>query len=666
MNVQSCKAWRCRLFALALTAGLSVLGTQRVVATPSSAAPGTEVTTAAVPVEVRRAAQGWQLLRGGKPYFIKGAGARAGELHMVKQAGGNSVRTWDPKNLEPLLDEAHDLGLTVCVGIWIEHAKHGFDYDDKAATRQQLDDALRVVRRYKDHPAILMWAIGNEMASGTAHRNPNIFIQLNRIAKAIKKIDPHHPTMTVFAGTGGKRLAQFNRYCSDIDIIGPNLYGTSIAYIEDRLAETNVGKPYVIPEFGPPGQGAWGDRTTPWSAPYEPSSTEKAEPYLAHYMHPISSSPGRCLGGYAFYFKYDRFDRDWPTWYSMHHHTGEAYGGVDYMTFAWTGRWPENRAPEIHIFESAISGRFVNPRETYFIRAACADPNNDALMYEWVMARDHENGENFIRIPTDDFVIEQTDEGLHFHIPETKHGAFRLHLVVRDGRGKAARANVPFYVNPPTQTLMVLGDSNGASENGWVVALRGMLTSDTIINRSRSGNTVGFDNLGHERLNQLKQLDQDLLIAGAAAADSPAGRIDAVLINLGTNDCKDVFKGRGDKVVANLRRLVSRLQDHFSRTQHDAAPEILIVSPPPYGPDEKLKAKYHGGARRVASLVPRYAEVARQSGARFVDIHTPLAEDFDRLAPDGVHMAREGQRLIARLVAEELNRLGISDAEAPH
>src|SRR5262245_32404770 len=47
----------------------------------------------------------WQLLRDGKPYFIKGVGG-SGPKAMLAELGGNSFRTWGADNLGPQLDEA--------------------------------------------------------------------------------------------------------------------------------------------------------------------------------------------------------------------------------------------------------------------------------------------------------------------------------------------------------------------------------------------------------------------------------------------------------------------------------------------------------------------------------------------------------------------------------
>ena len=71
-----------------------------------------------------------QLLRNGTPYFINGAG---GQTHLTQlvAAGGNSIRTWGTEGLDAILDAAHKNDLTVCVGLWLGHERHGFDYQNQ-------------------------------------------------------------------------------------------------------------------------------------------------------------------------------------------------------------------------------------------------------------------------------------------------------------------------------------------------------------------------------------------------------------------------------------------------------------------------------------------------------------------------------------------------------
>ena len=87
------------------------------------------VSAEAIPVQLRQTDRGWQLLRDGEPYLIRGAGGKTALLELAA-AGGNSIRTWGGDDIDALLDAAHELGLSVTVGIWLGHERHGFDYDD--------------------------------------------------------------------------------------------------------------------------------------------------------------------------------------------------------------------------------------------------------------------------------------------------------------------------------------------------------------------------------------------------------------------------------------------------------------------------------------------------------------------------------------------------------
>jgi len=85
----------------------------------------------------------WELLRDGKPFLIQGVGG-PGSLQLAKEAGANSIRTWGIEQLEAkdadghtLLNWAEELGLTLCVGIWVKHERHGFKYDDAKFIQQQ-------------------------------------------------------------------------------------------------------------------------------------------------------------------------------------------------------------------------------------------------------------------------------------------------------------------------------------------------------------------------------------------------------------------------------------------------------------------------------------------------------------------------------------------------
>ena len=206
------------------------------------------------PVKLVKADNGkWQLLRDDKPYFIKGVGGDGNRETLVK-LGGNSIRIWgiDPKATPVELNDDAKNGLTVALGYWVGHKDNGFKADDPAAVKA----ARRIQTRrqiYKDHPAVLVWAIGNEMENG--NDTPALWQSIEDLAKAAHEIDPNHPTMTVVAEVGGQHVGYIHKYCPSIDIVGINSYAGG-QNVGDRYLKQAGGtpKPYVITEFGPPGQ----------------------------------------------------------------------------------------------------------------------------------------------------------------------------------------------------------------------------------------------------------------------------------------------------------------------------------------------------------------------------------------------------------------------------
>ena len=134
-------------------------------------------------VRVEGAPGAQRLTVNGKPFVIKGAGG-GGSKKVLAQLGANSFRTWAANDAEKQLDEAQKNGLYVTVGHWL-HSTSYFSYTDEAKNAEQTEGILRRVRELKDHPALLMWAIGNEMEAA----NPNnraLWTYMNDLAGKIK------------------------------------------------------------------------------------------------------------------------------------------------------------------------------------------------------------------------------------------------------------------------------------------------------------------------------------------------------------------------------------------------------------------------------------------------------------------------------------------------
>ena len=398
-------------------------------------------------VTIEHTADGWQLLRNGEPYFIKGAGGNE-SLDKLVAAGGNSIRTWDAENIGWLLDEAQKQGLSVAVGIWLEHERHGMNYDDPAQRKAQLDRVRTLVNQWKDHPAVLLWGVGNEVENdgdmGKALR------AIEDAAALIKQLDPNHPTMSVTAEIGADKAKRVVESCPSIDILGINSYA-GIASLPQRLnAQGVTDKPYIVTEFGP--RGHWESPHAQWGAPIEPSSSEKFDMYRKNYAEGIAAPKGRCLGSYVFLWGHKQ--EVTYSWYGMFLPSGETTPTIDAMIYSWTGKLPEQRAPLVDpIRFSAGNQPKVKPGQTLSAFPKAEDPNGDELRYEWEViseSRDRRTGGDREAAPPayeTDFEVSTKPNGqrVSFKAP-TEPGPYRLFLVVHDGTGRAGTANMPFFV----------------------------------------------------------------------------------------------------------------------------------------------------------------------------------------------------------------------------
>ena len=441
----------------------------------------------------------FQLVRNGQPYDIKGAGVTAGgSLTSLAAAGGNSVRTWSTDNLQSILDEAQRHNLTVCVGLWLGHERHGFNYQNEDAVQQQLDECLAAVRKYKDHPAILLWGVGNEMEGDG--RNSAIWQAIDHIASEIRKLDPSHPTMTVIAelGDNANKASSIDRYCPNIDIIGVNSYG-SISSLAERYRKAGIQKPYVVTEHGP--RGPWEVEKTKWGSPIEPSSTSKGESYANGYRNAVLDQAGLCLGSYAFVWGHKQ--ETTITWFGMLLPDGNRLAAVDAMTEAWTGVPPKNRCPQItRLTINQATG--LKPEDKINATLAASDPEHDDLTVKWVLRNDSgligvggdAQAEEF-NFPD---AIVAKEMAATVTVPEGG-GSYRLFAYVYDGNGGAAVANMAFSVDAPAKSFpapkaklpyIVYGDEVTNlvySPSGYMGNAKAIRMTQDCADRPRSGKT---------------------------------------------------------------------------------------------------------------------------------------------------------------------------------
>lgn len=425
-----------------LGAGCTSMTTSAVDAASLQAAPPQAATAAPKVTKLAQNAGKWQLMRDGQPYFIRGVGGDGSKV-ALKAAGGNSFRTWGADNLDKQLDEAQRLGLTVTVGMWLGHKEHGFDYNDPKQVAEQFERAKAAIDKYKNHPAVLMWGIGNEMEIGFPDDYPAVWQAVQQIAAYAKKVDPNHPTMTVVAEIGGNKVGNINKYCPDIDVIGLNSYGGGPSLAE-RYVKAGGVKPYAVTEFGPP--GTWELPKNSWGTVPEPTSTAKAAAYRATYQKTIANAP-LSLGSYA--FTWGSKQEASATWFGLLLPDGTRLEPVDALTQLWTGKLPANQSPKIEAF--ALQGADkVGPGATVKASLKLSDPDKDALKVQWVLQHDPQaesiGGETQAVPPVYPEAIQNASNSeVTLKMPKFG-GGYRLFAYIRDGKGNGAVANLPLFV----------------------------------------------------------------------------------------------------------------------------------------------------------------------------------------------------------------------------
>ena len=397
-------------------------------------------------VEVSTNTQGnFELLKNGIPYYIKGAGAKD-HFDLLVNSGANSIRIWSTNN-SSLLDSAHQHGLTVTLGLHVRPERSGMDYNNEYAVKGQIEKLKNEVLKYKDHPALLVWGIGNEV--DLKYSNFKVWETIEILAKFIKEVDPNHPTMTVIAGVDPSKAYYIKKYCPSVDILGLNVYG-SIENAGANLRKFNWDKPYIVTEWGV--NGPFEAKTTSWKAKVEPPNGFKADQRLRRYQELIVKDKERCLGSYC--FLWGQKQESTATWHGMFLKNGNPTEAVDVMHYCWKGEWPNSRAPSIRDISLENIGwrkdHIIEPSRQATVKIEYSKYNNKKVNIEYVLypeAFSNKIGGDIQKspdpIPFE--IVRQTENELIFISPKKK-GAYRLFAFVKNDKGQSSVANIPFLI----------------------------------------------------------------------------------------------------------------------------------------------------------------------------------------------------------------------------
>ncbi len=214
------------------------------------------------------------------------------DFKLLQSMNANTIRIWKgndtelketdaAKNLfkgqfpakitQRTLDIAEKNQIKVIAGFWIDQAgEWGACSDDGPIFHRWIDftdhdvrDGIKLkfaqyVKEFKDHPAILFWAIGNENNLNFSN-DPNqikaFYSLVNEMAKVAHDIEgkSFHPVAFVngeIQNIGKADLGTTDRHLRHLDIWGANIYrGESFGTLFDEFARKSR-KPLWISEFG--------------------------------------------------------------------------------------------------------------------------------------------------------------------------------------------------------------------------------------------------------------------------------------------------------------------------------------------------------------------------------------------------------------------------------
>jgi hypothetical protein len=402
-----------------------------------------------VHVQTRKQSTGWVLLVDGKPFYIKGISCNDGlvegvdYLKLVAEAGANTVRVYGDVTRE-YLDLAHQHGLLVNTGFWTNaiRLKSRESYRDPAFRAALKKKILSFVREYQNHPAVLMWTLGNEtfIFSEPEEEREAYGTFLEDVVRAVHRQDRNHPV--AYSSSYTRCLPYLKRLVPSIDIIGVNVTGgagSAIAWAE----RNQFDRPVIVSEFAP--LGAWEMRPDPNGMPYDPFDHMKADTYISSWRQ-MQANPRACIGGFAFVMGAFR-NQDSLTWYNMN------YGGLHragYWTVRelYTGEKPANRPPKITAFSVAPIAALA-PGARTVVTVTADDADHDTLTYDYLVtniAKDPLIVEKPTFFPTDPRPRRKGEAEVQ--VPD-QPGIYRIYATVQDGQGNIAIANRTIKVEAP-------------------------------------------------------------------------------------------------------------------------------------------------------------------------------------------------------------------------
>jgi len=282
--------------------------------------------------------RGRQILVNGAPIHLKGVawnpigkgGRHPGGLDfmgnverdadLMASAGINAVRTYEPIMEKRVLDALW------ARGIWVVNSV--YNYGGEPAS-----NVVGRVNAVKDHPAVLMWTIGNEWNYNGLYVGMGFWESVARLEEAaslIKRNDAAHPLGCIYGELAGLQDAAAR--LTDVDVWGINAYrGISFGDMFDVYAGLSA-KPLFLGEYG---ADAWNAKV---SREDQESQAKATKALTEEIVQHSSITGGVCMGGFVFELA-DEWWKDGDGDVFKHDTGGDAPGGGPYPDATFNEEW---------------------------------------------------------------------------------------------------------------------------------------------------------------------------------------------------------------------------------------------------------------------------------------------------------------------------------------
>jgi len=398
-------------------------------------------------VHISREEGKYVLYRNGQPFLVKG-GAGHTHMAMLSAIGGNTIRTWDTTNLGAILDEAAQNNLAVIAGFYIPESKYLNDfYRNERLVREQFVAYRQVVQRYRSHPALLMWCLGNEVDFPFRPSYNTFYAVYNKLVEMIHQEDPDHPVTTAIVNYQLRNVMNVRMKVPGIDVLSFNIFG-ALQQLEHDLTRYSWlwDGPFLISEWGiySPQEA----QTTAWGVPIEPTSTTKARQYHELYRQYLPLNNPRFLGAMTFYW--GQKQEVTPTWYSIIDEKGASTAIVDEMRLLWTDAANIHPAPAIEYMllngRGAADNIIVAPGTQQMAELKMDTLLARRLKIIWKVYYEDFDPQS-LGAPPEYQVMMQSYNTTHvtFKAPSAE-GPYRIYSWLYDEYGNVTTANTPFYV----------------------------------------------------------------------------------------------------------------------------------------------------------------------------------------------------------------------------